>query len=306
MQVTILTALLVSLVVASAAVALAARRGTSAARAGGGEDLRAVMTGQERERRRWARELHADTLPGLAALRALIGSAERSADPARYRRVLDEAATELDEQVNILRQLITELRPPPLDVLGLRGALEALLARTEATHDLIVDLTVSPAPDADVRGASVAEAVYRIVQEASSNAARHARARRLQVSVVGYADAVFVAVEDDGVGFDPAMTDAGFGLAGMRERALAFGGTLLVGSGPGRGTRISARIPKVLHDTAPSAWPPATTATPIGRHSGEAPRHLREEGRTRRTGRHRARSDEDPRFVDVPALTRRS
>lgn len=257
-----------AVVLVATAAALRARRSAAVDRADVRGHLQAIMTGQERERRRWARELHDDTLQDLAALRLVIATAARSDDPVRHRRALAEAATHIDEQIANLRYLITELRPPLLDDVGLRAALEALRARIEARHDLTVNLGIFSMPPARTLGPLVVEAVYRLVQEALSNAVKHSRAHRVQVSVTGHPDALAVEIEDDGVGFDQVIVSDGFGLVSMRERATALDGRLDVLSAPGLGTRISARIPTAprtggLHDVVtgvrgrPRRRPPA-------------------------------------------------
>ena len=224
----VLTALCVAIFLAASVAAIRARADARV-------HLQAIITGQERERQRWARELHDDTLQDLAALRLMVATAEYSPDPARHRRALQSAAMHLDEQISNLRHLIAELRPPLLDEVGLRSALEALRARMEAVHDLTIDLAFFAMPGADTLERPVIEAVYRIVQEALSNAVKHSRARRLQVSVTGLIDAVMVEVEDDGVGFDQSrMTSDGYGLVSMRDRAGALGGRLDILSTPGR------------------------------------------------------------------------
>ena len=245
----VLTALCVAIFLAASVAAIRARADARV-------HLQAIITGQERERQRWARELHDDTLQDLAALRLMVATAEYSPDPARHRRALQSAAMHLDEQISNLRHLIAELRPPLLDEVGLRSALEALRARMEAVHDLTIDLAFFAMPGADTLERPVIEAVYRIVQEALSNAVKHSRARRLQVSVTGLIDAVMVEVEDDGVGFDQSrMTSDGYGLVSMRERAGALGGRLDILSTPGRGTRISVKMPLAQLGTAGSTGP---------------------------------------------------
>lgn len=238
--VVVLTALWVLIVLGTAEAVVRARADVRV-------HLQAMITGQERERRRWARELHDDTLQDLAALRLMVATAEYSSDPARHRRALQKAATHLDEQIANLRHLIVELRPPLLDKVGLRAALEALRARLEAVHDLTIDLAVFAMPPADTLGDSVVEAVYRIVQEALSNAVKHSQAQRLRVSVTGLVEAIEVEIEDDGIGFDSArLISDGLGLVGMRERAVALGGRLDVVSTPGQGTRVWGRVPLAL------------------------------------------------------------
>ena len=200
----------------------------------------------EEERRRWARELHDETLQGLAALRLGLASARRTNDSAAVDAAIAGAVGQLENEIASLRALITELRPAALDDLGIGPAIEALAARA-ASSGLDVDLAVDLAADAggqpDRLRPEVETAIYRIVQEGLNNAGRHGRAARAVVEIVERNGNVDVTLRDDGAGFDPSLRTAGFGLVGMRERAELLGGTLRVDSTPGEGTTVRARIP---------------------------------------------------------------
>ena len=200
----------------------------------------------EEERRRWARELHDETLQGLAALRLGLASARRTNDSAAVDAAIAGAVEQLESEIASLRALITELRPAALDDLGIGAAIEALAARA-ARSGLDVDLDVALAVDADGHPdrllPEVETAIYRIVQEGLTNAGRHGQAGRAVVEIAERNGNVDLSVRDDGAGFDPAMRTAGFGLLGMRERAELLGGTLTVDSVPGQGTTVRARIP---------------------------------------------------------------
>src|SRR5205807_1778516 len=131
-----------------------------------------------------------------------------------------------------LRDLIAELRPAALDDLGLGPAIETLAKRQSAiggfTVRVDVELESERRLDHDTE-----TAIYRIVQEALTNAVKHAQAHQVRLRVRQLSDRVQVAVEDDGRGFDPDAAGAGFGLTGMRERALLAGGRLWVTSADG-------------------------------------------------------------------------
>jgi signal transduction histidine kinase len=225
---------------ASAATAVVTAQSVAADR------LRASLDAAERERRRWARELHDETLQALGALRVLISSGLRTGSPEALERVARDAVEQLTTEIASLRTLITELRPAALDDLGLQPALEALAERVRVVEGLQVELEVDthgPAGRGQERlPGDVETAVYRLVQEALTNVAKHARATRVDVSVVEHDGQVSVRVRDDGRGFDPAERTAGFGLTGMRERAELAGGSLRVESTRGRGTVVSARL----------------------------------------------------------------
>jgi signal transduction histidine kinase len=210
--------------------------------------LRRTMEVSERERKFWARELHDETLQGLGAIRLLLGSALRQGTPEALRQAVSEAVAELVAEIDKLRALITELRPAALDELGLPAALEALAERLATTGGLEIRGNIALGNGAEERGArrldSLLEStIYRLVQEALTNVVKHAQAERVELEVTAEDDVVAIEVRDNGVGFDPALKPAGFGLMGMRERLELVGGRLEVSSTPGRGTSLRARLP---------------------------------------------------------------
>jgi signal transduction histidine kinase len=213
--------------------------------------IRESLHEREEERRRWARELHDDTLQQLGALQVLLTSALAQARAPDRGPLADAVrlATELvATQIGNLRQLITELRPAALDDLGLTPPLQALARRTEQLSGIPVSLHVSLryadgvietrlVPDVEL-------AIYRIVQEALTNIRRHSTASRATVTVVEHDDTVVAEISDDGQGFDVDRA-AGFGLSGMRERAELAQGTLdVLPAGPeGHGTTVRLVVP---------------------------------------------------------------
>jgi signal transduction histidine kinase len=218
---------------ASAATAVATARSVEARR------LRDSVAGAEAERARWARELHDETLQALGGLRMLVSAARRRQDAGAMRAALEDVVTTIDGEIESLRTLIRELRPAALDELGPAPAIEELAARTAARHGLEVTTELDLGGR---RSPEVETALYRIIQEALTNAVKHAGAARVAVAAREDDGALRLSVTDDGRGFDPAAPGAGFGLAGMRERVLLLGGTLDVTSGP-EGTRIAASLP---------------------------------------------------------------
>ncbi len=225
---------------ASAAVAVATAQTVQRDR------LQRTLRAAEDERRRWARELHDETLQSLAGLRVLLSAARRSRDPQTLHRAIDDAARQIAAEIENLRTLITELRPAALDQLGLAPALEALHERVTMIHGIEVDADINLAHEAGRRRERLDQeletVVYRIVQEALHNAGRHAQARRALVTVDERDAELLVSIDDDGGGFDPAEPTDGFGLAGMRERVTLVGGQLAVSSTPA-GTRVQALLP---------------------------------------------------------------
>jgi signal transduction histidine kinase len=222
-----------------AAVAIANARSVARDR------LRRTMEASERERKFWARELHDETLQGLAALRVLLGSALRVGTPEAMSGAIDQAPDELGGEIDKLRALITELRPAALDELGLMAAIEALTERSATTGglDIKTDFALPETWGRERLDPEVESTVYRLVQEALTNVVKHARAERVDLKVSMDGDAVTVSVRDDGVGFDPATTSEGFGLVGMRERLELIGGHVQVSSAPEQGTEVRAELP---------------------------------------------------------------
>jgi signal transduction histidine kinase len=166
----------------------------------------------------------------------LLSSARRSGSSAELSDAIDHTKREI---VN-LRALIAELRPAALDELGLAPAIETLASRSGGAAGLSV--TTHVALGSSARLAPETEStVYRVVQEALTNVAKHAGASNVHVEVARANGTVEVVVEDDGRGFDPTSVKDGLGLIGMRERVELTGGELSIRSRPG--TRISATLP---------------------------------------------------------------
>jgi signal transduction histidine kinase len=227
---------------ASASIAVAsAQRATQ-------HTLRRSIEASERERARWARELHDETLQDIGALRLLLTSARNSGDLAGVTDAVGEAVARLGDMGSALRDLIADLRPPLLDQLGLRPALEAMVERVARDTPTEVGLHVDVGSDDGRRAAGLAPnldlEIYRVVQEAMTNAIKHADARRVEVGVIEGDASIEVSIRDDGKGFDPGASHEGFGLTGIRERVEQNGGTVEVTSGPGRGTVVHAEIPR--------------------------------------------------------------
>lgn len=222
---------------AQAATAVATAKSVEADR------LRRSLAAAEAERRRWARELHDETLQSLAALRVFVSRAGRLEDPAAIRAAMDEAAQHLSGEIESLRSLIAELRPPALDQLGLAPALSSLVQRTADGNGLDVRADIEQVGGDDL-SPDLQTTVYRIVQEALTNVVKHAQARTVSVSVTTDDAEIQIGVLDDGVGFATTdVHDTGFGLTGMRERVELAGGELTIAAGPQGGTRVEARLP---------------------------------------------------------------
>jgi signal transduction histidine kinase len=201
--------------------------------------LRHSIAAGEAERRRWARELHDETLQALGGLQVLLKSAARSSEPDVLRGAVTDAAEHVAREIENLRSIITELRPAALDELGLEPALATLAKRVASTSGLEVETAI----DIGERlGADLETIAYRVVQEALSNVVKHAAATRVTVSVSRAGEELRVAVADDGRGFDQAAPSEGFGLLGMRERIDLAGGRLTISPGQ-PGTRVDVVLP---------------------------------------------------------------
>jgi signal transduction histidine kinase len=216
------------------------------------EHLRHSMQAAELERRRWARELHDETLQGLGALNLLL-SAGLEGDLEDSTR---QALGFIEEQIASLRSLISDLRPAVLDELGLQPALEALAERMAYTNGLKVELDVELVPESGNSPIrlipEIEDAIYRLVQETLNNVSKHAETNRAVVSVRESGGSVAIEVRDEGIGFELDGTSGGFGLIGMRERAELVEGKLAVSSAPGEGTTVSVVVPaKHVGDDAP-------------------------------------------------------
>ena len=216
---------------ASAATAVATAQNASE------EALRRAIEASEAERGRWARELHDETLQQLAGLRMLLSGARRSGDRERIEVAIEAALERITTGIADLRGLITDLRPAALDELGIEPALESLAGRSEVDIELRVELAERPTGE-------VESTIYRLVQEALTNVAKHAQATRVEVHVRDPGSHLEVLVHDDGTGFDPHRRSSGFGLVGMRERLALVRGTLDIETRPGGGTTLRARIPR--------------------------------------------------------------
>ena len=218
---------------ASAATAVATARSVAE------ERLRHSLLAAEQERRRWARELHDQTLQALGGLQVLLASSLRRGSPEALEQAVRESLEHIGTEIESLRTLITELRPAALDEIGLAPAIESLGQRLAAVEGLEVGVEVAVGGRLD---AELETTVYRLVQEALTNIAKHAGAESVRVSVTLDYDVVRIEVTDDGHGFDPEARVEGFGLIGMRERVALAHGRLDIESAPGH-TVVRADLP---------------------------------------------------------------
>lgn len=221
-----------------------------------------LQTVQEQEREHLARELH-DELGSILTAAKL--------DVARIRSKIPDTLPELHDRISHLvetlnngialkRRIIEDLRPSSLGNLGLVAALEILAREFQERSGTSVVAELEPTELAD----DAALTIFRMVQESLTNAAKYASSTEITLSLHNYADRVEVVVEDNGKGFEAHLKQGGtFGLKGMRHRIEALRGTLSITSGPGRGTRLAAMIPKPVSLIRSHVdYPAATVALP--------------------------------------------
>lgn len=216
-----------------------------------------LLGASEAERRSLSRDLHDDLGQILTALCIDLDSAARHASGPKQTEALERARVEASALLERLHELAARLRPPLLDDLGLEEAVKSCLAELERRTGIEVRAVLALgglelAPEAS-------ENLYRILQEALTNATRHARARQLEVELVVRAGRASLVVKDDGVGFDAeaAAKGPGLGLVGIRERAELLGGTCRVESSRGKGTTISIDVPALARSRDATTSPRA-------------------------------------------------
>jgi signal transduction histidine kinase len=253
---------------ASAATAVATAQSVAEGR------TRDSIAATERERGRWARELHDESLQSLAGLRVLLSTARRS-NAEETDRLLEQGIAQVDDAIAEMRRLIADLRPTTLDELGLGAALEALGERLAMGGVIDVEMHLDldfHAGRSDRRLISeIEDTVFRLVQEALNNAARHGGAESARVEIDESEESLRVRIIDEGRGFDPEVRSEGFGLIGMRERVTLAGGSLDLQSSPGGGTTVTAILP-TRHREEPSSRAEPGSARPLDdaeRRAGE-------------------------------------
>jgi signal transduction histidine kinase len=203
---------------------------------------RLVQT-QEFERTALSRELHDEVGQMMTALGIELGNLEtlRYADSDAFEKRLEEVKRINVDAMRAIRDLAMGLRPSMLDDLGLEAALE--WQGREFSRHTGVPATVQVHGVSDQLTEAQHTCIYRVVQEALTNCARHAKARNVIVSLDTKENGIAVVIHDDGIGYNPAPGREGMGLLGIRERVEALDGTVHISSQPNRGTRIEVRIP---------------------------------------------------------------
>jgi two-component system sensor histidine kinase UhpB len=201
---------------------------------------RMVLRAQEEERRRLARDMHDEVNQSLTAILLRLEALSQGASPELEEEV-GEIKVLVNQAMDELLALARQLRPSALDDHGLTSAIVSQVRRFSSQTGIKADLNWSGEPlklesDQEI-------AVYRFTQEALSNVAQHARARRVEVGLARSGGGVELSVRDDGRGFDPATEHEGIGLSGMAERARLVGARFDVASRPGGGTELTLQVP---------------------------------------------------------------
>jgi len=210
--------------------------------------LQQIISAQEEERKRIARELHDETGQALASLAVGLRNIEAAPNRSEMLVRISEMRKLIASTLDAVHNLALELRPSVLDDLGLEAALQRYADEYQNRYGVNVDFQSIGLGESRL-SPMVETAVYRIVQEALTNAAKHAHATQISVLVEKARGQLSVIVEDNGVGFDAdyvikdSPTKSRLGLYGMHERASQFGGSLLIESEPGKGTAVYVRIP---------------------------------------------------------------
>ena len=225
-----------------------------------------LVDAREEERRRIARELHDELGQRLTALKmelsTLATHPQAGALGARITAMLDM----VDETVASVRRIATDLRPLMLDDLGLNAAIEWLANGWARRMGIAVTLRLGKADPPVGEAASIA--LYRMVQEALTNIARHAHASAVHIEIRRHSNELVLTVQDNGVGFPDPLTyqEGSHGLMGLRERAYMLGGELEIANATGGGGRISVRLPMLA-----SGWTEPTAERPQA-HGARRPR----------------------------------
>jgi len=210
--------------------------------------LQRVITAQEEERKRIARELHDETSQALTSLIVKLKVLEKASPLTEAQEHIEEMRAAVVKTLQEVHDLALRLRPSVLDDLGLVAALRHYIRDYEGKFHLPVDFQ-SLGFDTQRLPSHVETALYRVVQEALTNVARHAQAQSVSVLLQHRGTSVIAIIEDDGQGFEPTQgagldsQQRNLGLYGMQERASLLGGMLTIESTPGAGTAVFVEIP---------------------------------------------------------------
>ncbi|HEY7347395.1 MAG TPA: ATP-binding protein [Ktedonobacterales bacterium] len=216
-----------------------------------------ILTAQEQERKRIARELHDETSQVLTSLLISLKVLEEGLASAEARVRVEETRSLVHQTLRAIRNLSIDLRPSALDDLGLLPALRWYIKEYQQKCQIEVEFVATNFKER--LPSELETSLYRIVQEALTNTAKYAKATRVRISVVEEQGSVSATICDNGQGFDAQTIlklpwqERGLGLAGMHERAALLDGSLIITTEPGGGTTIEARLPLTRAATDDSA-----------------------------------------------------
>ena len=204
---------------------------------------RHLIRAQEGERKRISRELHDEAGQGLMVLRLYLGMLAEESSNSEGAKKVQEAISMLDRTISDLRRIIARLSPRALEDLGLLGAIRKEARELSRAAGMKASLELPRSLEGIDHEIEVA--IYRSVQEALNNVAKHSRARSFRVLLRREHNFVLLWIEDNGIGFvrNGGASNRSFGITGMRERIAALGGTLRIRSRRGRGTRVRVMLP---------------------------------------------------------------
>ncbi len=209
--------------------------------------IKKLISSQEEERKRVARELHDNTGQSLSTLMLSLHFLEHSETEEDFKYKIEEFRSLLQQAIDQVRFVSWQLSPTPLDKLGLVEAVQSFVRKYEETTGWYVELRIRDLEDIELPP-EVEINLYRVIQEALTNISRHARAERVDISVSMEQGTLQLQIDDDGIGFNPDSLarengeEATMGLNSMKERIALIGGRLSIESAPGRGTRIKAQV----------------------------------------------------------------
>ena len=203
-----------------------------------------LQTVREEERTAIARELHDELGQALTALRIDLGWLNRQCSTlgSSVTTRASDAHALVERTIDALRRIAEGLRPGMLDVLGLAAALEHLCSQFAERTGIACELKLEPEEFDLDEGPAIT--VFRLIQEALTNVARHARASQTEIEVRESDDNIHIDIRDNGIGLNPEQSRQGFGLLGMRERVSMLGGWIDIASGASQGVHIVATLPR--------------------------------------------------------------
>ena len=212
-----------------------------------------LMRSIELERTRISREIHDQLGQLLTAIKMELRTIERLSErePEQTPERLVETVKLVDETIRSIRRIASDLRPGILDDFGLEAAVEWQVQQFRERTGVSVDLETDLAEDRLSKDMSTA--VFRVLQEALTNVARHAEASRIEVSVRTIGDQLLLDVRDNGKGLQSDPNRRSLGLVGMRERARQLGGSVTIANTPGKGVQVQLRVPLRQEGAEPRA-----------------------------------------------------